>query len=155
MLQKLRSQKGFTLIEVVAAAALIGVLATMLMPSLSGANDRVKNAKLSNDLAAIDQAIQVYRMDNGKLPASLTALDSSYLGGKLEFKDAVGDGLDYTAANRCIDAVAAIDVVIAQGSFGIGQGNRSIDSHLDGLVVEGRSTLWLTSKMIDFIDFRR
>lgn len=93
---KLRSQKGFTLIEVVAAAALIGILATMLMPSLSGANDRVKNAKLSNDLAAIDQAIQMYRMDNGTLPESLSNLDSSYLGGKLEFKDAMGEGIDYT-----------------------------------------------------------
>ena len=97
MIKKFREQKGFTLIEVVAAAALIGVLATMLMPSLSGANDRVKNAKLSNDLAAIDQAIQVYRMDNGKLPTSLTVLDSSYLGGKLEFKDALGEALDYSA----------------------------------------------------------
>ena len=65
MVTTMRSQRGFTLIEVVAAAALIGILATMLMPSLSGANDRVKNAKLSNDLAAIDQAIQVYRMDMG------------------------------------------------------------------------------------------
>ncbi|MGM9569776.1 MAG: type II secretion system protein [Phascolarctobacterium sp.] len=97
MFTKMRSQRGFTLIEVVAAAALIGILATMLMPSLSGANDRVKNAKLSNDLAAIDQAIQVYRMDNGKVPANLDALDSSYLGGKLEFKDAAGDALIYTA----------------------------------------------------------
>ena len=97
MIKKFRKQKGFTLIEVVAAAALIGVLATMLMPSLSGANDRVKNAKLSNDLAAIDQAIQVYRMDNGKLPTSLAVLDSSYLGGKLEFKDALGEALDYSA----------------------------------------------------------
>lgn len=97
MIKRFRKQKGFTLIEVVAAAALIGVLATMLMPSLSGANDRVKNAKLSNDLAAIDQAIQVYRMDNGKLPTSLTVLDSSYLGGKLEFKDALGEALDYSA----------------------------------------------------------
>lgn len=97
MLTKIRSQRGFTLIEVVAAAALIGILATMLMPSLSGANDRVKNAKLSNDLAAIDQAIQLYRMDTGKVPSSLTALDSTYLGGKLEFKDATGDALDYTA----------------------------------------------------------
>ena len=68
MVTTMRSQRGFTLIEVVAAAALIGILATMLMPSLSGANDRVKNAKLSNDLAAIDQAIQVYRMDTGKVP---------------------------------------------------------------------------------------
>ena len=96
MVTTMRSQRGFTLIEVVAAAALIGILATMLMPSLSGANDRVKNAKLSNDLAAIDQAIQVYRMDMGKVPGKLADLDSSYLGGKLEFKDATGDGLTYT-----------------------------------------------------------
>lgn len=97
MVTKIRSQRGFTLIEVVAAAALIGILATMLMPSLSGANDRVKNAKLSNDLAAIDQAIQLYRTDTGKVPANLEALDSSYLGGKLEFKDATGDAIVYTA----------------------------------------------------------
>ena len=97
MVTKIRSQRGFTLIEVVAAAALIGILATMLMPSLSGANDRVKNAKLSNDLATIDQAIQLYRMDTGKVPANLEALDSSYLGGKLEFKDATGDAIVYTA----------------------------------------------------------
>ena len=96
MVTTMRSQRGFTLIEVVAAAALIGILATMLMPSLSGANDRVKNAKLSNDLAAIDQAIQVYRIDTGKVPGKLADLDSSYLGGKLEFKDATGDGLTYT-----------------------------------------------------------
>ena len=97
MVTRMRSQGGFTLIEVVAAAALIGILATMLMPSLSGANDRVKNAKLSNDLAAIDQAIQVYRMDTGKVPSELADLDSSYLGGKLEFKDATGADLTYTA----------------------------------------------------------
>ena len=36
-------------------------------------------------------------MDNGKLPTSLTVLDSSYLGGKLEFKDALGEALDYSA----------------------------------------------------------
>lgn len=96
MLNKLCKQSGFTLIEVVAAAALIGVLATMLAPSLSGANDKVKNAKLTNDLATIDQAIQIYRMDNGSLPDSLSALDSDYLGGKLEFKDATGTALVYS-----------------------------------------------------------
>ena len=97
MVTRMRSQRGFTLIEVVAAAALIGILATMLMPSLSGANDRVRNAKLSNDSAAIDQAIQVYRMDTGKVPSELEDLDSSYLGGELEFKDATGADLTYTA----------------------------------------------------------
>ncbi len=94
---KSRRERGFTLVEVVAAAALIGILTTMLMPSLSGANDRVKNAKLNNDLAAVDQAIQLYRLDNGKVPDALSSLDSTYLGGKLEFKDATGEEFSYTA----------------------------------------------------------
>lgn len=92
----LRGQRGFSLIEVVAAAAIIGIMATMLLPSLSGANDRVKNAKLNNDLAAIDQAIQLYRLDAGKVPDKLTDLDNEYLSGKLEFKDAKGDALNYS-----------------------------------------------------------
>lgn len=96
MLKTIRKQGGFTLIEVVAAAALIGIMATMLMPSLSGANDKVKNARLQNDLATIDQAIQLYRMEEGKVPTALTDLDGDYLGGKLEFKDAKGDALTYT-----------------------------------------------------------
>lgn len=96
MLKTIRKQGGFTLIEVVAAAAIIGIMATMLIPSLSGANDRVKNARLQSDLATIDQAIMLYKMDEGKIPTDLTALDSEYLGGKLEFKDATGEALTYT-----------------------------------------------------------
>ncbi len=96
MLKTIRKQGGFTLIEVVAAAAIIGIMATMLIPSLSGANDRVKNARLQSDLATIDQAIMLYKMDEGKIPTDLTALDSEYLGGKLEFKDAAGEALTYT-----------------------------------------------------------
>ena len=64
MLKTMRKQGGFTLIEVVAAAALIGIMATMLLPSLSGANDRVKNARLQNDLVTIDQAIQLNRFQD-------------------------------------------------------------------------------------------
>lgn len=98
MTKNLRGQGGFTLIEVVAAAALIGIMATMLLPSLTGANDRVKNARLQNDLATVDQAIALYRMDQGKVPSSLTALDGDYLSGKLaDTKDAKGEALSYKA----------------------------------------------------------
>ncbi|MDY6029383.1 MAG: type II secretion system protein [Acidaminococcaceae bacterium] len=94
----LGKQGGFTLIEVVAAAALIGVLATVIVPSLSGANDRVKNTKLSNDLAVIDQAIQLYRMDNSKYPEKLSDLtvENKYLSGNANFNDAKGEALTYS-----------------------------------------------------------
>ena len=98
MTKVLRRQGGFTLIEVVAAAALIGIMATMLLPSLTGANDRVKNARLQSDLATLDQAIALYRLDEGKVPSSLEALGSEYLNGKLaDTKDATGVQLVYKA----------------------------------------------------------
>ena len=90
-------QSGFTLIEVVAVAALLGVLVTMVMPSLDGANTKVKNAKLRNDLAAVDQAIQLYKMENGSVPANLELLQTEYISGSSEFKDAKGEALTYTA----------------------------------------------------------
>ncbi len=89
-------QGGFTLIEIVAAAALLGVLLTMLMPSLEGANEKVKNAKLKNDLAAVDQALQLYKLENGTLPEGLTELDGSYLAKGSDFKDALNEDLTYT-----------------------------------------------------------
>lgn len=89
-------QGGFTLIEIVAAAALLGVLLTMLMPSLEGANEKVKNAKLKNDLAAVDQALQLYKLENGTLPEGLAELDGSYLAKGSDFKDALSEDLTYT-----------------------------------------------------------
>ena len=92
-----KQQAGFNLVEVVAAAALIGMLFTMLTPSLSGAYNKVKNSKLNNDLAAIDQALEVYKMEKGKLPEALSELkEEEYFNSKAEFKDAKGDELSYS-----------------------------------------------------------
>ena len=91
-----KKQEGFTLIEVVAVAALLGVLITMLMPSLQGANDKVKDARLKNDLATVDQAISLYKMENGECPADLKDLQPDYLASGSEFKDAANKEFTYT-----------------------------------------------------------
>lgn len=93
---KRKNQGGFALIEVIAAAALIGILVTMLMPSLSGANARVKNAKLKNDLATVDQAIQLYVLDKGSMPTALADLHPQYIVNRDDFKDATNANLAYT-----------------------------------------------------------
>ena len=96
MLNFKNSQAGFTLIEVVAAAALLGLLVTMAMPSLSAANAKVKNSRLKADLATVDQAIQLYMIDEGKLPDDLSKLRPGYLSGSDEIKDAKNEDLQYT-----------------------------------------------------------
>lgn len=97
--------KGFTLIELVAVTAMLGVLAGMLLPSIDSANKKAKNAKLKNDLLTVDSAIQLYKMENGTCPAALEDLVSDYIAKNKGFSDATnkeftytkdGDGLTYT-----------------------------------------------------------
>ena len=66
-----RDNKGFTLIEVIAVTIILGVMATMLLPSIDGAGAKARNAKLKNDLATLDQAIASYKLEQGSVPESL------------------------------------------------------------------------------------
>lgn len=98
MLNKLRGNAGFTLLEVLAVVALLGFLGAMLLPSLDSAAGRAKNARLESDLATIDNAILLYKMDNGTCPDALADLVDEYIAKGKEFKDATGTELSYTPA---------------------------------------------------------
>ena len=91
MLKKLRGNAGFTLLEVLAVVALLGVLGAMLLPSLDSAAGRAKN-----DLATIDNAILLYKMDNGTCPSALSDLVDEYIAKGKKFEDATGTELVYT-----------------------------------------------------------
>ena len=98
MLKKLKSNAGFTLLEVLAVVALLGILGAMLMPSLDSAADRAKNARLESDLATVDNAILLYKMDKGACPDALDDLVDEYIAKGKEFKDATGTQFTYTPA---------------------------------------------------------
>ncbi len=69
---RLRNNKGFTLIEVLVVAGIIGVLAGILVPLIF---DRIEDAKLSRaeaDLKSIASAILLFHKDTGTWPYSNT-----------------------------------------------------------------------------------
>lgn len=76
----MRKHAGFSLLEVVAAAALIGVIMTFMAPSIKGAFDKVADNKLRNDLTAVGQALQIYKAEKGDYPTELRFLfDEKYI----------------------------------------------------------------------------
>ena len=61
---------GFTLIEILVALTIIGVLLTFVAPLVLNRPDQARGLKVKNDFAAIETAMILYRLDNGRFPTS-------------------------------------------------------------------------------------
>ena len=76
-----RSEKGFTLIELMIVVVIIAGLAAMVVPRLLGRTDQANRSIAKADISSnIAMALKLYYLDNGKFPTTeqgLTALVSS------------------------------------------------------------------------------
>lgn len=79
----MKSLKGFTLIEVLVALTIIGILMTFVGPYILDRPDQARKIKIKNDFLAIETAMELYKLDNGIYPnaangvINLTRADNS------------------------------------------------------------------------------
>lgn len=59
------SKKGFSLIELIFAIAIIGVIATVAIPNLTGSKQSATASTVAQDVSTIIKAIQSYSLLNG------------------------------------------------------------------------------------------
>jgi type II secretion system protein G len=68
----MKKSKSFTLIELLVVIAIIGILATIILASISSARARGRDARRKSDLAQLHRALVLYYTDNGTYPSSPT-----------------------------------------------------------------------------------
>ena len=69
-----RADEGFTLVELMIVVAIVGILATMAVPSYHTSLIKARETVLRQDLFTIREVLDQHRADQGKYPSSLGAL---------------------------------------------------------------------------------
>jgi len=64
------AQRGFTLIEVMVVIVILGVLAALIVPKVMGRPDEARIVAAKQDLAALSQALKLYKLDNRHYPST-------------------------------------------------------------------------------------
>lgn len=69
-------QTGFTLIEVLVVVVILGILAAIIVPNLMEQPAQARITKAQSDLRAIENALNMYRLDNHSYPTTDQGLES-------------------------------------------------------------------------------
>jgi len=68
--------RGFTLIEMLVVVVIMGVLSTMVLPSVLGRTDDARTASAKSQIGMITLALDLYRADNGSYPTTDQGLEA-------------------------------------------------------------------------------
>lgn len=68
--------RGFTLIEVMVVIVILGVLASLVVPRVMSRPDEARVVAARQDIAALSQALRLYKLDNRHFPSTAQGLQA-------------------------------------------------------------------------------
>ena len=71
-----KKQQGFTILEIMVVLVIIGILAGMIAPNFIGESDKAKVKKAATDIVTLEQALDMYKLNNNVYPSTEQGLDA-------------------------------------------------------------------------------
>ena len=69
-------QRGFTLIELIVVIVILGLLGSIVAPKFLGKTDTARIQKVKTDIAALESALDLYKLDNYNYPTTDQGLEA-------------------------------------------------------------------------------
>ena len=66
----MHNSKGFSLIEIMVVVVILGILASIVVPKIMNRPDEARVVKAKQDILAIQNALDLYKLDNGNYPTT-------------------------------------------------------------------------------------
>lgn len=66
----LKKQTGFSLIEIMVVVVILGILASIVVPKIISRPDEARVVKAKQDILAIQNSLDLYKLDNGFYPST-------------------------------------------------------------------------------------
>lgn len=88
-MHKQHNNRGFTLIEILVVVVILGILAAIVVPRFLDKPDEARITKVATDIKGIEQALGMFKLDNGFYPTTeqgLAALVSKPTIGRIPAK---------------------------------------------------------------------
>lgn len=63
-------QRGFSLIEIMVVVVILGILSALIIPKIMSRPDEARKVKAKSDVLAIQNALDLYKLDNGFYPTT-------------------------------------------------------------------------------------
>ncbi|MGB5335559.1 MAG: prepilin-type N-terminal cleavage/methylation domain-containing protein [Woeseiaceae bacterium] len=80
-LRSLRSQEGFTLVELLIVVIILAILAAIIVPQFSAATDDAKQSAYDTNIANIRSAIDLYRQQHDAYPGAVASSGATCVNG--------------------------------------------------------------------------
>lgn len=80
--------KGFTIVELLIVIVVIGILATLVIVTFTGIQQKARNSQRQTDINAVDSHLEAYYAESGAYPALSMLQDSAWRAANMKGLDA-------------------------------------------------------------------